>query len=147
MRSKSAYHVPLTGWAAADGQSSLRGAQLAVKFINAAGGINGKKINLVYYDDRCEAKDAVIVARKLIESDKCVGVVSGSYSTPTRAAAPIFNQSKVPYVSTIGTHPEIPMDRKYVIQVAVMSEIHGKVGAKMACGETEGQNRRLAHHG
>jgi branched-chain amino acid transport system substrate-binding protein len=129
---KVGYHVPLTGWAAADGQSSLRGAQLAVKFINAAGGVNGKKINLIYYDDRCEAKDAITVARKLIESDKVVGVVSGSYSTPTRAAAPIFNQSKVPYISTIGTHPEIPIDRKYVVQVAVMSEIHGKAGAKMA---------------
>jgi branched-chain amino acid transport system substrate-binding protein len=129
---KLGYHVPLTGWAAADGQSSLRGAQLAVKFINAAGGINGNKINLIYYDDRVEAKEAVTVARKLIESDKVVAVVSGSYSTPTRAAAPIFNQAKVPYISTIGTHPEIPIDRKYVVQVAVMSEIHGKAGAKMA---------------
>jgi branched-chain amino acid transport system substrate-binding protein len=140
---KVGFHVPLTGWAAADGQSSLRGAQLAVKFINAAGGINGKKINLVYYDDRCEAKDAVVVARKLIESDKCVGVVSGSYSTPTRAAAPIYNQSKVPYISTIGTHPEIPIDRKYVVQVAVMSEIHGKVGAKMASDKLKAKTADL----
>ncbi|MEW6266713.1 MAG: ABC transporter substrate-binding protein [Thermodesulfobacteriota bacterium] len=129
---KLGFHAPMTGWAAADGQSALRGAQLAVKLINGAGGVNGRQIKFINYDDRIEAKEAVIVARKLIESDKVAGVVSGSYSTPTRAAAPIFDQAKVPYISTIGTHPEIPINRKYVFQVAVMSEIHGKVGAKMA---------------
>jgi branched-chain amino acid transport system substrate-binding protein len=127
---KIGFHSPTTGWAAADGLSALRGAQLAVEYINGKGGINGKKIELVYYDDRVEAKESVIVARKLIEKDGVVGVVSGSYSTPTRAAAPIYNQAKIPYISTIGTHPEIPIGRPYVFQLAVMSPIHGRVGAK-----------------
>lgn len=129
---KIGFHAPLTGWAAADGQSALRGAQLAVEFINTEGGINGSKVNMIYYDDRIEAKESVIVARKLIESDRVVGVVSGSYSTPTRAAAPIYDRNKVPYISTIGTHPEIPMNRDYVFQTAVVSQIHGRVGAWMA---------------
>lgn len=129
---KIGFHSPLTGWASADGLSALRGAQLAVEYLNNKGGINGKKIELVNYDDRVEAKEAVIVARKLIEKDGVVGVVSGSYSTPTRAAAPIFNQAKTPYLSTIGTHPEIPIGRPYVFQLAVMSPIHGRVGAKAA---------------
>ena len=129
---KIGFHAPLTGWAAADGQSALRGAQLAVEFINTDGGINGKKVKMIYYDDRIEAKESVIVARKLIESDRVVGVVSGSYSTPTRAAAPIYDRNKMPYISTIGTHPEIPINRDYVFQTAVMSPIHGRVGAWMA---------------
>ena len=129
---KIGFHAPLTGWAAADGQSALRGAKLAVEFINEAGGINGKEVKMVFYDDRIEAKESVIVARKLIESDRVVGVVSGSYSTPTRAAAPIYDRSKVPYISTIGTHPEIPVNRHYVFQTAVSSQIHGRVGAWMA---------------
>jgi len=129
---KIGFHSPLTGWAAGDGLSALRGAQLAEKHINGKGGINGKKIKLVYYDDRVEAKESVLVARKLIEKDRVLGVVSGSYSTPTRAAAPIYNKNKTPYISTIGTHPEIPINRKYVFQLAVMSPIHGRVGAKAA---------------
>ena len=129
---KIGFQAPLTGWAAADGQSALRGAQLAVEFLNEDGGINGEPIKLVYYDDHIEAKESVLVARKLIESDRVTGVVSGSYSTPTRAAAPIYNRSKVPYISTIGTHPEIPLNRQYVFQTAVMSQIHGRVGAKIA---------------
>ena len=129
---KIGFHAPMTGWAAADGQSALRGAQLAVEFLNGDGGINGEPIKLVYYDDRIEAKESVIVARKLIESDRVVGVVSGSYSTPTRAAAPIYDRNHTPYISTIGTHPEIPMNRDYVFQTAVVSQIHGRVGAKIA---------------
>ncbi len=129
---KIGFQAPLTGWAAADGQSALRGAQLAVAFLNEDGGINGEEIKLVYYDDRVEAKESVLVARKLIESDGVTGVVSGSYSTPTRAAAPIYDRSGIPYISTIGTHPEIPLDRKYVFQTAVVSQIHGRVGAKVA---------------
>jgi branched-chain amino acid transport system substrate-binding protein len=129
---KIGFHTPLTGWAAADGKSALQGAQLAVEMLNASGGINGKKIKLVYYDDRVESKESVIVARKLIESDQVVGVVSGSYSTPTRSAAPIYNQNKMPYISTIGTHPEIPINRKYVFQTAISSPIHGHVCAKAA---------------
>ena len=140
---KIGFHAPLTGWAAADGQSALRGAQLAVEFINADGGINGKKVKMIYYDDRIEAKESVIVARKLIESDRVVGVVSGSYSTPTRAAAPIYDRAKVPYISTIGTHPEIPVNRDYVFQTAVMSPIHGRVGAWAASGTLKAKTAAL----
>ena len=129
---KIGFHAPLTSWAAADGLSALRGAELAVKYINGNGGINGRDIKMIHYDDRVEAKESVLIARKLIEKDRVVGVVSGSYSTPTRAAAPIYNRNRIPYISTIGTHPEIPKNRQYVFQVAVMSPIHGRVGAKAA---------------
>ncbi|MGC8565957.1 MAG: ABC transporter substrate-binding protein, partial [Thermoplasmata archaeon] len=51
---KIGWFGPLTGWAASDGTSSLRGALLAVEQINQSGGINGKKIQLVYYDDQAD---------------------------------------------------------------------------------------------
>lgn len=125
-------HAPLTGWAASDGLSIQRGMELAVKYINEAGGINGKQIELILYDEKSESSEAVLAARRLIERDQVVVAISGSYSTPTRAAAPLFNSAKIPYISVIGTHPEIPLDRKYVFQVAIMSELHGRVGAKVA---------------
>jgi branched-chain amino acid transport system substrate-binding protein len=140
---KIGFHSPLTGWAASDGLDTFRGAELAVKSINAGGGINGKKIKLINYDDRCESKEALIVANKLIESDKVVAIVSGSYSGPNRAVAPIFNQNKIPYISCIGTHPEIPIGRPYVVQVAVMSEIEGRVGAKVAVDKLKAKTASL----
>ena len=59
---KIGFNVPLTGFAAADGESALNGAKLAVKQANSAGGINGKQIELVVYDDQASPKEAVPVS-------------------------------------------------------------------------------------
>ena len=56
---KIGFNVPLTGFAAADGKSALNGAKLAVEQANQAGGINGKMIELVVYDDQASPKQAV----------------------------------------------------------------------------------------
>ena len=79
---KIGINVPLTGFAAADGKSALDGAKLAVAQANAKGGIKGEKVELVIYDDQASPKEVVPLATKLIEKDKVVGVVGGSYSGP-----------------------------------------------------------------
>ena len=84
---KIGFNVPLTGFAAADGLSAKTGAELAVEQINAAGGIKGDMLELVVYDDQASPKEAVPIAQKLIEKDKVIAGVSGSYSGSTRAAA------------------------------------------------------------
>jgi branched-chain amino acid transport system substrate-binding protein len=48
------FHAPQTGFAAADGKSAVHGAELAVEQINAQGGVLGRKLALVVYDDRRE---------------------------------------------------------------------------------------------
>ena len=53
---KIGFNVPLTGFAAADGQSALHGAELAVKQVNGSGGVNGKMLELVVYDDQASPK-------------------------------------------------------------------------------------------
>ena len=106
---KIGINVPLTGFAAADGKSALDGAKLAVADANAKGGINGEKIELVIYDDQASPKEATPAATKLIEKDKVVAGVSGSYSASTRAAAPLFQAAKVPYVVAYSIHPEVTL--------------------------------------
>ena len=54
---KIGFNVPLTGFAAADGQSALNGAELAVSQANAAGGIGGEMVELVVYDDQASPKE------------------------------------------------------------------------------------------
>ena len=92
---KIGFNVPLTGFAAADGKSALNGAELAVEQANAAGGINGDKIELVVYDDQASPKEAVPIAHKLIEKDGVSAAISGSYSGSTRAAAGVFQEAGV----------------------------------------------------
>ena len=67
--------APLTGFAAADGLSVHYSVKLAVERINKEGGVLGKKVELVVYDDRADGKEAVALARKLIQQDRVAAVV------------------------------------------------------------------------
>ena len=128
---KIGFNVPLTGFAAADGKSALNGAKLAVKQANQAGGINGKMIELVVYDDQASPKQAVPISNKLIEKDKVVAAISGSYSGATRAAAGVFQSAEIPFISAYAVHPEITKAGNYVFRTSFMGEVQGRAGAKL----------------
>jgi len=128
---KIGFNVPLTGFAAADGKSALNGAKLAVKQANQAGGINGKMIELVVYDDQASPKQAVPISNKLIGKDKVVAAISGSYSGATRAAASVFQSAEIPYISAYAVHPEITKAGNYVFRTSFMGEVQGRAGAKL----------------
>src|SRR3546814_9027908 len=125
------FHVPLTGVAAADGASARNGAELAVEQINAAGGIDGRMLELVAYDDQASPKEVVPIANRLIEQDKVTAAVSGSYSAPTRAAASIFQTANIPYVSAYAIHPDITRAGDYVFRTSFMGEVQGRAGAQL----------------
>ena len=84
---KIGFNAPLTGFAASDGKSALNGAELAVKQVNAMGGINGAQLELVVYDDQASPKESVPIAHKLIEKDD-----AHYYQTPK---GDIFEAAKV----------------------------------------------------
>jgi branched-chain amino acid transport system substrate-binding protein len=132
---KIGFHAPLTGFAAADAKSARQGAELAAKEVNAAGGIGGKKIVLVTYDDEGKPESAIPIANKLIGQDKVVMAVSGSYSGPTRAAAGVFQRAGMPYISAYAIHPDITRAGDFVFRTGMMGEVQGRAGAKLI-GET-----------
>lgn len=134
---KIGFNVPLTGFAASDGKSALNGAELAVEQINAAGGVNGNALELVVYDDQASPKESVPIAQKLIEKDGVVAAISGSYSGSTRAAAGIFQESGVPYISAFAIHPDITRAGNFVFRTSFVGEVQGRAGAKLI-GEAMG---------
>lgn len=127
---KIGFHAPQTGFAAADGKSAVHGAELAVEQINAQGGINGRKLALVVYDDQGRADQAQPIANRLL-GDGVKLVISGSYSGPTRAAAGIFQNAKIPYISAYAIHPDITRAGDYVFRTSFMGEVQGRAGAKL----------------
>ena len=137
---KIGFNVPLTGFAAADGQSALHGAELAVEQVNANGGVNGTMLELVVYDDQASPKEAAPLAIKMITQDEVVAGVSGSYSGATRAAATIFSENSVPYISAYAIHPDITRAGDYVFRTSFMGEVQGRAGAKLI-GEMLGKKR------
>ena len=137
---KIGFNAPLTGFAAADGKSALTGATLAVEQANSQGGINGKKIELVVYDDQAKADQAVPIANKLIGQDKVKVAVSGSYSGPTRAASGVFQSEGIPYISAFAIHPDITRAGNFVFRTSFVGEVQGRAGAKLI-GKTLGKKR------
>jgi branched-chain amino acid transport system substrate-binding protein len=124
------FHVPLTGFAAADGKSALNGAELAVEQINAKGGVNGRKVELIINDDQAKPDQAVPLANKYI-GDGVKIVISGSYSGPTRAAAGVFQQAGIPYISAYAIHPDITRAGNFVFRTSFMGEVQGRAAAKL----------------
>jgi len=132
------FFAPITGPAAADGESAKNAVMLGLKEVNDAGGIGGKKINLIIYDDRLNPQEAVAIANKLIEKDKVVGVVSGAYSGPTRVTAPIFQKAGIPMVAGYAVHPDVTWDPKekrpndFCFRNGFLGEIEGAAAAEFA---------------
>ncbi len=125
------FFAPLTGFAAADGTSAKRGATLAVERINKSGGINGEKVKLIVYNDMAKSSEAVTIARELM-SDNVAGVVSGSYSTPTRASAPIYQRYHIPLVVAYATYPGITKVGNYIFRVGFLAKVEGEAGGFVA---------------
>ncbi|NPV69792.1 MAG: ABC transporter substrate-binding protein [Firmicutes bacterium] len=100
------HFAPMSGDTAAWGQMEVKGVNLAVEEINAAGGVLGRKIKVISYDDRGDKVEAVNVVKKLI-SEKAVAIVGEQTSSASMAAGPIVAAAKIPAVATAATNPRV----------------------------------------
>lgn len=98
--------VPDTGPAAAPAIWQRWGYQMALDEANAAGGVLGKKVEMVAYDNRCNPSEAVNVANKLIEA-KVVAIVGAHCSSATLASMPLIAAAKIPMIDGVASSPKI----------------------------------------
>jgi branched-chain amino acid transport system substrate-binding protein len=118
--------APLTGFAAADGLSVSNSVKLAVDQVNEKGGLLGKKVELIVEDDAAQAKEAVGLARKLVQRDGVVAVVGGSYSMPSRAVAPLFQEFGIPFVAGYAVHPDITVAGDFCFRNGFLGTVEGR---------------------
>ena len=123
---------PLTGDAALYGTSPKNGAELAIEEINASGGINGKRLELVSEDSKCDAKEAVNSITKLINVDNVKFVVGGMCSSETLAAAPIAESNKVIMISPDSTSVKVSEAGDYIFRTVASDALQGKKVADVA---------------
>lgn len=124
--------TPLTGDVATFGQSTKKAAEMAVEEINAAGGVLGKKIELIIEDDRNDPKETANVVRKLIDQDKVVAIIGSLTSKCSLAGMPIANSKKVPMISNASTNPKVTLTGPYAFRVCFIDDFQGQVMAKFA---------------
>ena len=109
---KIAMVIPTTGALTQYGDMVKEGATTAVEMANAAGGINGKKIELVAVDDACEPKQGPVAANRVVNSK--IGYVIGPVcSGAAIAAVPIYNNEGVVVVTPSATSPGLTEGKNY----------------------------------
>jgi len=115
---KIGVNYELSGGVATYGQSSVDGIELAVEQINKAGGINGKQIELVKYDNKSEEAEATTLATRLMTQDKVVAVLGPATSGAFKATIPVATQNKIPVASGSATADDVTVDSNGVKEYA-----------------------------
>jgi branched-chain amino acid transport system substrate-binding protein len=127
----------VTGGQATFGTSAVNGAKLAVKEINAKGGLLGKQVELVVGDNKSEPSEAANITTKLITQDKVVAVMGSTTSSTTIAASNVAMSNKVPLLSAAATNPKVTVDdsgkvKDYVFRACFIDPFQGTVAANFA---------------
>ncbi|MEA4881922.1 MAG: ABC transporter substrate-binding protein [Synergistaceae bacterium] len=129
--------VSLTGGASMWGQSEANALDMLVKKINADGGVLGRQIEFVRYDNRNDAVESVNVAKRLV-SDGVVAVIGPAQSGNAIATAPVLERAQISMVVPTATNPNVTMDqrsgkvRPYAFRPSFIDPFPGTVAARFA---------------
>jgi branched-chain amino acid transport system substrate-binding protein len=108
--------LSVTGPASFLGDPEKKTLEIYVEDINAKGGVNGQKLQLVVYDDGADANAARTFATRLVEEDKIVAMVGGTTTGATLAMIPVFEDAQIPLISLAGAIQIIEPVRKWVFK-------------------------------
>ena len=132
----------MTGDTATFGRSADEGMRMAIDELNAAGGVLGKKLDLLTEDDRSVTEEARTAAQKLIQRDHVVALLGEVASSRSLAAAPEAQRAKVPMISPGSTNPKVTEVGDYVFRACFIDPFQGAVMARFALNELHA--KRLA---
>jgi branched-chain amino acid transport system substrate-binding protein len=113
---------PLSGNNALYGEAAYNAAALAVEKVNAAGGVNGRQIKLISYDDQGSPEEAVKIAMKMIDVDKVDAVVQSVISSCILAAGKYLNDAGVITFGTGGSPTWMAEDWPYVFRACLNTD-------------------------
>lgn len=138
-------NLELSGETASYGSSIRDGAKLAFEEINANGGIDGKKIELIEVDNKSDNAEAASAALKLVSQDKVSAMIAPATSGNVLAMVDIANQNKVPSVTGSGTNEKITVNDKgevneYLFRTCFIDPFQGVVAANFATNELKAKN-------
>ncbi|MBF0422526.1 MAG: branched-chain amino acid ABC transporter substrate-binding protein [Magnetococcales bacterium] len=137
---------PMTGAYAAFGEQLWRGAEQAAKDINAAGGVNGKKIELFKGDDACEPKQAVAVANQLVERHGIKVVIGHFCSSSTIPASEVYADAGVMQITPGSTNPMVTeRNIPTLFRTCGRDNQQGSVGADFVVNKLKAKSVAIVH--
>ena len=123
-------YLSLSGSDSTFGTDTRDGIELATQELNAAGGIKGKKVRVIYEDDKSTPAEATNKVRQLIDRDGVVAVLGEVASSRSLAGGLIANSKKVPMITPSSTAVEVTKDREYVFRTCFTDAQQGDVAAR-----------------
>ncbi len=135
-----------TGALASYGIPTLNAATLVAEEINAKGGINGKKVVVIAQDDQCKPELATNAATKLI-SDKVDIVLGHICSGATKAALPIYNNTKLVSMSPSATTPSLTVsgDYPYFFRTIANDNVQARLSAAFVNDKLKAKKIAIIH--
>jgi len=142
---KVGVNLELSGNVASYGTSEADGIQLAVDEINDAGGIDGKKIEIIKVDNKSDPAEATNAAIKLTTQDQVIAIIGAATSGATVAQAQIANDNETPLISPSGTSPTVTVNEdgsvnEFVFRTSFIDPFQGTVAANFAANELKVKN-------
>ncbi|AWJ94680.1 branched chain amino acid ABC transporter substrate-binding protein (plasmid) [Azospirillum baldaniorum] len=127
---------PLTGSVAYNGKSVVEGARLAVEEMNAAGGVLGKKIELIVEDGQCTPANSVNAVEKLVQKDKVVTLVGAFCSSATAAIMPVAQKYKLPLITGVSSKASLTeQGNPYFFRAAETDALMAEAFAKILAND------------
>ena len=115
----------VTGAGETYGVMAVQAKQMAVDEINAAGGINGRMLEIIVEDEKCNAQDAITAYKKLTEVDGVKIILGTSCSGAMLGAAPLAEKDGVVIFSGLATNPDIAQAGDYIFRTALSDALVG----------------------
>ena len=122
---------PNTGNLATYGESVLNGINLAVEEINAAGGVLGKNISIISYDDKADSTEGANAFNRLVGDGACA-IIGSVTSGVTASLAPLADESQIVLLTPTSTADTITESDNYVFRACFKDSYQGKMAAKFA---------------
>lgn len=115
--------LSVTGPASFLGDPELKTLQLYVEEINKAGGLLGRPLQLIHYDDGGDASKANAFGKRLVEDDNVDFIVGGSTTGSTMAMVPLIEKAGVPFMSLAGAVVVVEPVKKWVFKASTTDRI------------------------
>ncbi len=125
-------YLSMTGTMATFGITTERGERMAVDEVNAAGGVKGRKLELVVLDDQGKADEAGNTVTRLIDVNNAIALIGEVASTLSLVGGRIAQKRGIPMVSPSSTNPKVTEVGDYVFRVCFLDPFQGFVMAKFA---------------
>lgn len=137
---KIAVAGPMTGDNAEYGKGFLNAAQMKAEEWNANGGVLGKTIEIVAFDDKNSAEEAASIAQKIVSQKDILGVIGHFSSGVSMTAAPTYDENKIIEISPSASHPDYSGIGNYIFRNNTVISVEAAAGLDIAINDLQKKN-------